>query len=51
MPGDLIAEAELIKLGKRLAVGSVDIHVAGESDLVAHATCTYSIPSHMTDTV
>lgn len=51
MPGDLIAEAELIKLGKRLAVGSVDIHVAGEPNLVAHATCTYSIPSHMTDTV
>ena len=45
IPGDLIADAELIKLGKRLAVGSVDIHVAGESNQVAHATCTYSIPS------
>ena len=51
MPGDLIAEAELIKLGKRLAVGSVDIYAAGESDRVAHATCTYSIPSDMVDTV
>ena len=51
IPGDLIADAELIKLGKRLAVGSVDIHVAGESNRVAHATCTYSIPSDKVDTV
>ena len=51
IPGDLIADAELIKLGKRLAVGSVDIHVAGESNQVAHATCTYSIPSRRVDPV
>ena len=51
IPGDLIADAELIKLGKRLAVGSVDIHVAGESNQGAHATCTYSIPSRRVDSV
>tara|TARA_Y100000588_G_scaffold40791_1_gene38996 strand:- start:1044 stop:1475 length:432 start_codon:yes stop_codon:yes gene_type:complete len=51
IPGDLIADAELIKLGKRLVVGSVDIHVAGESNQVAHATCTYSIPSRSVDSV
>jgi uncharacterized protein (TIGR00369 family) len=41
---DLVAEAELMKLGKRLAVGEVAIRSAGGADLVAHATSTYSIP-------
>jgi uncharacterized protein (TIGR00369 family) len=41
---DLIGEARLLKLGKRLAVGEVSIHSAGEEDLVAHAVGTYSIP-------
>jgi uncharacterized protein (TIGR00369 family) len=41
---DLLAEARLLKLGKRLAVGEVGIRSAGGSDLVAHATSTYSIP-------
>ncbi len=44
-PRDLLAEARLIKLGKRLAVGEIGIlsDGAGE-DLVAHATSTYSLP-------
>src|SRR5436309_304198 len=41
---DLIAEAKLIKLGKRLAVGDVAIYSEGEEEMVAHATSTYSIP-------
>ncbi len=42
---DLIAEAKLIKLGKRLAVGEVALWSDGEEDeLVAHVTSTYSIP-------
>ena len=41
---DLIAEARLIKLGKRLAVGEVRIFCDGENEMVAHATSTYSIP-------
>ena len=41
---DIVAEAELMKLGKRLAVGEVAIRSAGSADLVAHATSTYSIP-------
>jgi uncharacterized protein (TIGR00369 family) len=41
---DLLAEARLIKLGKRLAVGEVAIRSEGEEDLVAHVTSTYSIP-------
>src|SRR5712671_2879163 len=42
---DLLAEAKLMKLGKRLAVGEVAIRSAGGVELVAHATSTYSIPS------
>ncbi len=41
---DLIAEARLIKLGKRLAVGEVEIYSDGEDEMVSHATATYSIP-------
>jgi uncharacterized protein (TIGR00369 family) len=41
---DLLAEAKLMKLGKRLAVGEVAIWSAGGVELVAHATSTYSIP-------
>ena len=42
---DLLAEARLIKLGKRLAVADIGIRSDGEDELVAHATSTYSIPS------
>lgn len=42
--GDLIAEAKMLKLGKRLAVGEVTIRSDGSDDPVAHATVTYSIP-------
>ena len=41
---DLVAEARLMKLGKRLAVGEVTISSDGEDDPVAHVTSTYSIP-------
>lgn len=40
-PGDLLAEAELLKLGKRQAVCAVRIRSAGL--LVAHATVTYAV--------
>jgi len=42
--GDLIAEARLMKVGKRLVVGEVAIHSDGESEPVAHVTSTYSLP-------
>ncbi|MGB5813157.1 MAG: PaaI family thioesterase [Polyangiales bacterium] len=42
--GDLIADAKMLKLGKRLAVGEVTISSDGNDDAVAHATVTYSIP-------
>jgi uncharacterized protein (TIGR00369 family) len=44
-PRDLIAEARLMKLGRRLAVGEIAIRSDGAEDLVAHATATYSIPA------
>jgi len=43
-PRDLIGEARLIKLGKRLAVGEVAIFSDGRDELVAHAVGTYSLP-------
>lgn len=42
--GDLLAEVQLVKLGKRLAVGDIKIRSDANKDLVAHATATYSIP-------
>jgi uncharacterized protein (TIGR00369 family) len=41
---DVIAEVEMLKLGKRLAVGQVTIYSHGNDDPIAHATVTYSIP-------
>ena len=41
-PNDLVAEARLLKLGRRSAVGAVELTVDGT--LVAHATVTYAIP-------
>lgn len=41
---DIIAQAELVKVGTRLAVGVIKIFSEGETDPVAIANCTYSIP-------
>jgi acyl-coenzyme A thioesterase PaaI-like protein len=41
---DLIADARLMKVGKRLAVGEVTISSDGSDEPVAHVTATYSIP-------
>jgi uncharacterized protein (TIGR00369 family) len=41
---DILAEARLMKLGKRLAVGEVTIRSDGDEEAVAHVTATYSIP-------
>ena len=43
-PRDLVAEARLLRLGKRLATGEVTICPDGETEPVAHVTSTYSIP-------
>lgn len=44
-PGqDVLADARLLKLGKRLAVGEVNLLSASSPDPIAHVTSTYSIP-------
>lgn len=45
--GDLVADAQLLKLGKRLAVCEISIRSRAENTLVAHATATYSIPPNL----
>ena len=45
-PGqDVLAAARLLKLGKRLAVGEIDLLSGTSADPIAHATSTYSIPN------
>jgi uncharacterized protein (TIGR00369 family) len=44
-PRDLVAEARLLKLGKRLVVGDIVIRSEGREELIAHATSTYAIPA------
>lgn len=48
-PGDIIANGRILKLGRRLAVGEVYLYTDGLDDLVAHVTCTYSIPPRDVD--
>ena len=43
-PGDLLAVANVIKIGKRLAVGHIEVYLDGEESMIAHVTSTYSIP-------
>lgn len=42
---DILAEARLLKLGKRLAVGEVNLLSGTSPDSIAHVTSTYSIPN------
>jgi uncharacterized protein (TIGR00369 family) len=45
-PGqDVLAAAKLLKLGKRLAVGEVNLLSGTSPDPIAHVTATYSIPN------
>jgi uncharacterized protein (TIGR00369 family) len=43
-PDDLRAEAEILKMGRRTVVLDVKIFSGDSSDVVAHATGTYSLP-------
>jgi uncharacterized protein (TIGR00369 family) len=43
-PVDVIGDARLLKIGRRLAVGDVLLYSDGDPDPVAHATVTYAIP-------
>ena len=41
---NLVGESKLMKVGKRLIVGEVSIYSENDTQPVAHATCTYSVP-------
>jgi acyl-coenzyme A thioesterase PaaI-like protein len=43
-PHDVVADARLLKLGKRLAVGDVLLTADGATEPCARASLTYSIP-------
>jgi uncharacterized protein (TIGR00369 family) len=42
--GVLLAEARLVKVGRRLVVAQVDLSAEGDTELVAVATVTYTLP-------
>lgn len=44
-PVDLLADARIIRLGRRLAYCEVQLYSEGRTELVAHATGSYSIPT------
>ncbi len=41
---DIIGVCRMMKVGKSLAVGEVDVYSEGEAEPVAHAVGTYAIP-------
>ncbi|OAN48068.1 hypothetical protein A6A04_04740 [Paramagnetospirillum marisnigri] len=41
---DIVAEASLLKQGRRLAMGAVELINAETDELVSHVTATYAIP-------
>lgn len=43
-PAALVCKARVVKVGKRLVVGTVDVFSEGEDEPVAHAVGTYSVP-------
>ena len=44
-PGDVVADARLHRVGRRLATGDVLLYADGQPDPVAHATVTYALPA------
>ncbi len=44
--GDVLARAQVLKTGQRIAYGDVHLFMANDNDkLVAHATCSYALPN------
>ena len=43
-PMDVLADARILKLGRRLAVGEVSITSEGKSQAICHAVGSYAIP-------
>ena len=44
-PNDLVADARILKHGRKLIVGDVLLRSESCTDVVAHASFTYSVPS------
>lgn len=44
---DVVAEAKVLRLGKTLAFGEVDLRAGDRDDLAAHVTTTYAILGHV----
>ncbi|WP_374536556.1 PaaI family thioesterase [Chitinimonas taiwanensis] len=42
---DVLAKCRLLKVGRSLIMGEVSLYSAGNTELVAHATGTYALPS------
>jgi uncharacterized protein (TIGR00369 family) len=43
-PAAMIADGRMLRLGRRLAFGEVELFSEGDPDMVAHATATYALP-------
>ena len=43
-PGDVVAEGLMLKSGRTLCFGEVEITMAGSPEPVAHVSATYSLP-------
>jgi acyl-coenzyme A thioesterase PaaI-like protein len=41
----MTAVAKIIRLGRRLGVGEVELYSEGVPEFVAHAVATYALPS------
>ena len=50
-PGDIHAEALMLRLGRRIAVCDVRLWTESPERLAAQATVTYAIPSPITESV
>jgi len=46
LPGDLVAEAHLLRLGRRIATSEVRLWTEGPDRIAAHATVAYAIPAN-----
>lgn len=44
-PVDVVAEASLIRIGRRLAYADVALYSADRDEMIAHATGSYALPS------
>lgn len=42
---DVVAVVRMLRLGKRLAVSTVEMRSEGSDEIVAHATVTYALPA------